>query len=66
LPQLEALATRLDGYQPFHAAAADVFRRCGLALDARAAYERAIELSGTPGERAFLERRAAEVAAGAR
>ena len=66
LPQLETLATRLDGYQPFHAAAADVFRRCGLAFDARAAYERAIELSGTPGERAFLERRAAEVAAGAR
>jgi RNA polymerase sigma-70 factor (ECF subfamily) len=66
LPLLEPLATRLDAYQPFHAAAADVFRRCGLAAEARAAYERAIELSGTPGERAFLARRAAATAAGVR
>jgi RNA polymerase sigma-70 factor, ECF subfamily len=61
LPLLAALATKLDGYQSFHAAAADVYRRCGRTAEARADYERAIELSGTPGERAFLERRAAEI-----
>ncbi|MDX6538486.1 MAG: hypothetical protein QOI71_96, partial [Gaiellales bacterium] len=63
LPLLAALAPTLDDYQPYHAAVADVARRCGRAAVARAGYERAIALSGTPGERAFLERRAAEVAA---
>ena len=61
LPLLTALAAKLDGYQPFHAAAADVYRRHGRTAEARAEYERAIELSGTPGERAFLERRAARI-----
>jgi RNA polymerase sigma-70 factor (ECF subfamily) len=59
LPLLTALAERLDGYQPFHAALADVCRRCGRTDEARAAYARAIALTGTPGERAFLERRVA-------
>ena len=58
VPLLEALASRLDGYQPFHAALADVCRRCGREAEARAAYRRAIALAGTPAERAFLERRA--------
>ena len=62
LPLLTALAARLDGYQPFHAAAADVYRRHGRAAEARAEYERAIELAGTPAERAFLERRVARIA----
>jgi RNA polymerase sigma-70 factor, ECF subfamily len=62
LPLLTALAATLDGYQPFHAAAADIYRRCGRPGEARTAYARAIALSGTPGERAFLERRAAAVA----
>jgi RNA polymerase sigma-70 factor (ECF subfamily) len=62
LPMLEALAAKLDGYQSFHAAAADVYRRCGRPDEARSAYACAIALSGTPGERAFLERRAAELA----
>ena len=61
LPLLAALAGRLAGYAPFHAALADVQRRCGDAAAARAAYVRALELTDNPGERAFLERRLAEL-----
>ena len=57
LALLDELALALADYQPCHAALADVWRRCGATEDARASYERAIELSGNPGERAFLERR---------
>ena len=57
LELLAGLGEALDGYQPYHAAVADAARRCGLAVDARAAYERAIALTGNAGERAFLERR---------
>jgi RNA polymerase sigma-70 factor, ECF subfamily len=57
LELLAGLGEALDGYQPYHAAVADTARRCGLAVDARAAYERAIALTGNAGERAFLERR---------
>jgi len=62
LPQLSVLAEQLDGYQPFHAALADVHRRCGLTVEARGEYRRAIALAGTPAQRAFLERRMAELA----
>jgi RNA polymerase sigma-70 factor (ECF subfamily) len=57
LELLAGLGEALDGYQPYHAAVADAARRCGLAVDARAAYGRAIALTGNLGERAFLERR---------
>jgi RNA polymerase sigma-70 factor (ECF subfamily) len=57
LELLAGLDAALGDYQPYHAALADVRRRCGAIEDARSAYERAIELSGNPGERAFLERR---------
>jgi RNA polymerase sigma-70 factor, ECF subfamily len=57
LQLLADLDAALADYQPYHAALADVRRRSGATEDARAAYERAIELSGNPGERAFLERR---------
>jgi RNA polymerase sigma-70 factor (ECF subfamily) len=60
LPLLEALAGQLDGYAPFHAARADVQRRLGDGPAARSAYERALELTENPGERAFLERRRAD------
>ena len=40
---------------------ADVQRRLGDDAAARAAYERALELTGNPGERAFLERRLREL-----
>ena len=46
---------RLDGYQPYHAARADLLARTGGGPDAAAAYDRAIELTDNPTERAFLE-----------
>jgi RNA polymerase sigma-70 factor (ECF subfamily) len=64
LPLLEALAGRLDGYAPLHAACADVQRRCGDEDAARAAYERALELTANEGERAFLAGRLAELGDG--
>ncbi|MDX6560369.1 MAG: polymerase sigma-70 factor, subfamily [Gaiellales bacterium] len=57
VPLLEDLAGQLSGYSSFHAALADVQRRCGDVTSARAAYERALELTENPGERGFLERR---------
>jgi RNA polymerase sigma-70 factor (ECF subfamily) len=54
-----ARAARLDAYQPYHAARADLLRRAGRAGEARAAYQRAIALSRDESERQFLERRCA-------
>jgi RNA polymerase sigma-70 factor, ECF subfamily len=59
---LELLAPLLDdpalrGYQPLHAAHAELLRRAGDRPAAAAAYERAIELSANAVERAELERR---------
>ena len=51
LPLLAALEARLADYPPFHAAAADVCRRAGRAEAARAAYARAIALTGIRGAR---------------
>jgi RNA polymerase sigma-70 factor (ECF subfamily) len=54
-----ALIDRLDlgGYHPYHAARADLLRRLGRSADARAAYEKAIELAGNTAEVAYLTRR---------
>ena len=49
----------LDAYHLLHSARADLLRRLGRADDARAAYERALELAGNPVEREFLEGRLA-------
>jgi RNA polymerase sigma-70 factor (ECF subfamily) len=50
----------LAAYQPFHATRADLLARVGRADDARAAYDRAIELTDNAAARAFLtDRRAA-------
>jgi RNA polymerase sigma-70 factor (ECF subfamily) len=62
LPLLEALDGQLADYAPFHAARADLQRRLGDVAAARSAYARALELTANPGERAFLERRRAELA----
>jgi len=62
LPHLEDLAGDLASYQPFHAAHADLLRRAGMTEAARQAYRKAIELSGNVRERAFLERRLAQIA----
>jgi RNA polymerase sigma-70 factor (ECF subfamily) len=51
----------LADYHLAHAARADLCRRLGLAADARAAYERALELTNLTPERRFLEKRLAEL-----
>src|SRR3954469_10124629 len=58
LAALDAL-DGLDGYHYFHAARADVLRRLGRSAEARAAYERALELVRADPERRFLARRLA-------
>jgi RNA polymerase sigma-70 factor, ECF subfamily len=47
----------LEGYQPLHAARADLLRRAGDLAAADAAYARAIELSANAVEREELARR---------
>jgi RNA polymerase sigma-70 factor, ECF subfamily len=51
----------LDGYRHLHSARADLLRRLGRGDEAAEAYGRALELAPQPAERAFLERRLAEV-----
>jgi RNA polymerase sigma-70 factor (ECF subfamily) len=46
----------LEGYQPFHAARADLLQRLGRAEEAAGEYERAAALAPTETERAFLQR----------
>ncbi len=55
------LEGELDGYHLFHASRADLFRRLGSNDEAAGAYRRALELVSNPQQRAFLERRLAEV-----
>ena len=52
---------RLASYHLLHAARADMLRRMGRAEAAREAYQRARELAANAAERAFLERRLAEL-----
>ncbi|RNI24871.1 RNA polymerase sigma factor [Flexivirga caeni] len=47
----------LDGYHAFHATRADLLRRAGRPHEARAAYDRAIELAGNAAESAYLTHR---------
>jgi RNA polymerase sigma-70 factor, ECF subfamily len=54
---------KLDDYHLLHATRADLLRRLGRAGEAAAAYRRAAELASNPTERAFLERRLAELSA---
>jgi RNA polymerase sigma-70 factor (ECF subfamily) len=51
----------LDQYHYLHAARAELLRRLDRVEDARAAYERALELVHSDAERIFLERRLAEL-----
>jgi RNA polymerase sigma-70 factor, ECF subfamily len=58
------LIDRIDGleeYRHLHSARADLLRRLGRNDEAADAYRRALELTRQPAERAFLERRLAEV-----
>ncbi|HSC84659.1 MAG TPA: RNA polymerase sigma factor [Pseudomonas sp.] len=63
LRQVEALLARgeLADYHLAHAARADLNRRLGRTGEARAAYQRALELSQQGADRQFLERRLAEL-----
>jgi RNA polymerase sigma-70 factor (ECF subfamily) len=47
----------LDGYHYFHAVRADLLRRLGRPVEARAAYQRSLELAHSEPERRFLARR---------
>lgn len=55
--ELDALAGDLDGYQPFHAARAELARRVGDIPAARAAYDTAIALAVSAPDRAWLARK---------
>jgi RNA polymerase sigma-70 factor (ECF subfamily) len=61
LELLAPLADELAGYHLFHSARADLLRRLGRDAEAAEAYARALELARQPTQRAFLERRLAEV-----
>jgi RNA polymerase sigma-70 factor, ECF subfamily len=58
-----SLERELDRYYLLHSTRADLLRRAGRSAEAAASYRRALELAGNPVERAFLERRLAEVEA---
>ncbi len=55
----------LDGYQPLHTARAELLSRLGRTDEARAAFARALELTGNSVQRSFIERRSRELSAGA-
>jgi RNA polymerase sigma-70 factor (ECF subfamily) len=61
LQRVDVLADPLDDYQYLHATRAELLRRLGRTNEARAAFERALELARTEPERRFLQRRLAEV-----
>jgi RNA polymerase sigma-70 factor, ECF subfamily len=61
LELMEPLEDELADYHFLHSARADLLRRLGRDAEAAAAYARALELVGQSTERAFLERRLAEV-----
>ncbi len=54
---LAALPTGLESYQSFHAARADMYRRAGQNIAARTSYEKALKLTHTAAEHAFLQSR---------
>jgi RNA polymerase sigma-70 factor (ECF subfamily) len=65
LALIDAILARgdLQDYHLAHSARAEMCRRLGRAADARAAYQRALELARQEPERRFLERRLAELPA---
>ena len=54
---LDRLQDKLAGYHAYFAARADILRRLGRIEEARAAYDRAIDLTGNRAETAYLTRR---------
>lgn len=63
LAVVDRLATALDGYHAFHATRAELLQRLGRSDEARAAYDRAIGLTGNAAERRTLARRRDELGA---
>ena len=61
LVALDGLAGELADYQYFHSSRADLLRRLGRTDEARAAYQRALELTDNATERAFLAGRLASL-----
>jgi RNA polymerase sigma-70 factor, ECF subfamily len=57
LAAINRLDDALGGYHAYHATRADLLRRLGRSQQARAAYDRAIELAGNTAETAYLTRR---------
>ncbi len=57
LANIDRLDDTLAGYHAYHATRADLLRRLGRSQESRAAYEKAIELSGNTAEAAYLTRR---------
>ena len=57
LAAVDRLEEALAGYHAFHATRADLLRRLGRSDASRAAYDRAVELSGNTAEIAYLTRR---------
>jgi RNA polymerase sigma-70 factor (ECF subfamily) len=53
---------RLAGYHAYHAVRADLLRRLGCREQSRAAYDKAIELTGNTAQTAYLTRRRDELA----
>lgn len=61
LEMLESLAGQADDFYPYHAARADLLRRTNRREAAAAAYKRALALCANISERAYFERRLAEM-----
>jgi RNA polymerase sigma-70 factor (ECF subfamily) len=61
IAMVDRLEDALSDYHAFHATRADLLRRLGRSADARAAYDRAIELAGNTAETAYLSRRRDEL-----
>ncbi|MFB9308289.1 RNA polymerase sigma-70 factor (ECF subfamily) [Agromyces hippuratus] len=57
LVTVDRLEEELNGYHAFYATRADLLRRLGRSQDARAAYDKAIDLAGNTAETANLTRR---------
>jgi RNA polymerase sigma factor (sigma-70 family) len=57
LDELETLGDALDGYHLYHATRAELLRALGHPYQARAADQRALELTANPAEQALLQQR---------
>ncbi len=61
LAVVDGLEDPLARYHAYHATRADLLRRLGRSQEARAAYDRAVELAGNTAETAYLTRRRDEL-----